>query len=194
MLKKMGTKPNGVPFHIRNVGLRSTHIARFHTLNALLMTISILPFRILALIQSKPVPLLLKIAFGEEHLGTKNLRIFSINMITKYIKSVLVNLLINWEGCTRLITLKDYITKCFLEGNSKPARSLHLTSSHLTNIQIASISRRLKHIFRCLSLKCQKPFFLLNPVCSSQLHIRASVSSSLTIHRKCHLTSTNPVF
>ena len=42
ILNKTGKKPNGVPFHLRNVGLRSIHIGSFYMLNALLMTISTL--------------------------------------------------------------------------------------------------------------------------------------------------------
>ena len=52
ILNKTGIKPNDVPFHMRNVGLRSIHIGIFHMLSALLMTISTLPFRILALTQN----------------------------------------------------------------------------------------------------------------------------------------------
>ena len=52
ILNKKGKKPNDVPFHMRNVGLRSIHIASFHMLSVLLMIISTLPFRILALIQN----------------------------------------------------------------------------------------------------------------------------------------------
>ena len=48
ILNETGKKPNDVPFHKRNVGLRSNHIGSFHMLSALLMTISTLPFRILA--------------------------------------------------------------------------------------------------------------------------------------------------
>ena len=49
ILNKTGKKPNGVPFHMINVGLRSIHIGSFHILSALLMTISTMPFRILYL-------------------------------------------------------------------------------------------------------------------------------------------------
>ena len=52
ILNKMGKKPNDVPFHMRNVGLRSTHIDSFHMLSALLMTIITLSFRILGLTQN----------------------------------------------------------------------------------------------------------------------------------------------
>ena len=52
VLNKTGTKPNDVPFHMRNVCLKSIHIGSFHMLSALLMTISTLPFRILALTQN----------------------------------------------------------------------------------------------------------------------------------------------
>ena len=48
ILNKTGKTPNDVPFHMRNVGLRSIHISSFHMLSALLMTISTLSFRILA--------------------------------------------------------------------------------------------------------------------------------------------------
>ena len=52
ILNKMGKKPNDVPFHMRNVGLRSIHSGSFHMLSALLTTISTLPFQILALTQT----------------------------------------------------------------------------------------------------------------------------------------------
>ena len=52
ILNKTGRKPNDVPFHMRNAGLRSIHIGSFHMLSALLMTISTLPFRIIALTQN----------------------------------------------------------------------------------------------------------------------------------------------
>ena len=51
ILNKTGKSLNDKPFHIRNVGLRSIHIGSFHMVSALLMTISTLPFRILALTQ-----------------------------------------------------------------------------------------------------------------------------------------------
>ena len=44
--------PNDVPFHMRNVGLRNIYIGSFHRLSALLMTISTLSFRILAVTQN----------------------------------------------------------------------------------------------------------------------------------------------
>ena len=53
ILNKTGKKPNEVPFHMRNVGLRSIHIGSFHMLSPLLMTVSTLPFRILALTQTQ---------------------------------------------------------------------------------------------------------------------------------------------
>ena len=49
ILNKTDKKPNDVPFRMRNIGLRSIHISSFHMLSALLMRISTLPFRILAL-------------------------------------------------------------------------------------------------------------------------------------------------
>ena len=52
ILNKTDKKPNNVPFHMRNVSLRSIHIGSFHMLSALFMTISTLPFRILALTQN----------------------------------------------------------------------------------------------------------------------------------------------
>ena len=52
ILDKTGKRPNDVPFHMRNIGLRSINIGSFHMLSALLMTISTLPFRILALTQN----------------------------------------------------------------------------------------------------------------------------------------------
>ena len=39
ILNKTGKTPNEVPFHMRNVGLRSIHISSVHMLSALLMTI-----------------------------------------------------------------------------------------------------------------------------------------------------------
>ena len=53
ILIKTGKNPNDVPFHMRNVGLKSIHIGSFHMLSALLMIISTLPFRILALTQNQ---------------------------------------------------------------------------------------------------------------------------------------------
>ena len=52
ILNKTGKNPNDVPLHMRNVGLRSIHIGSFHMLSALLIIISTLPFRILALTQN----------------------------------------------------------------------------------------------------------------------------------------------
>ena len=52
ILNKTGKTPNDVPFHMRNVGLRSIHISRFHMLSVMLMKISTLSFRILALTQN----------------------------------------------------------------------------------------------------------------------------------------------
>ena len=49
VLNKTGKTPNDVPFHMRNVDLRSIHICSFYMLSALLMTISTLSFRVLAL-------------------------------------------------------------------------------------------------------------------------------------------------
>ena len=51
ILNKTGKKPNDVPFNMRNVGLRNIHIGSFRMLSALLMTVSTLSFRILALTQ-----------------------------------------------------------------------------------------------------------------------------------------------
>ena len=39
ILNKTGKMPKVVPFHMRNVGLRSIHISSFHMLSALVMTI-----------------------------------------------------------------------------------------------------------------------------------------------------------
>ena len=52
ILNKTGKNPNEVPFYMRNVVLRSIHIGSFHMLSALLMIISTLPIRILALTQN----------------------------------------------------------------------------------------------------------------------------------------------
>ena len=52
ILNKTGKRPNDVPFHMRNVVLRSIHIGSFYMLSALLMTINTLPFRILAITQN----------------------------------------------------------------------------------------------------------------------------------------------
>ena len=52
ILNKTDKTPNDVPFHMRNVGLRSIHISSCHMLSALLMTIPTLSFRILALTQN----------------------------------------------------------------------------------------------------------------------------------------------
>ena len=48
ILNKTDKTPNDVPFHMRDVGLGSS----FHMLNALLMTISTISFRILSLTQN----------------------------------------------------------------------------------------------------------------------------------------------
>ena len=37
ILNKAGIMPNDVPFHMRNVGLRSIHISNFHMLSTLLI-------------------------------------------------------------------------------------------------------------------------------------------------------------
>ena len=52
ILNKTGKTSNDVPFHMRNIGLRSIYISSFHMLSALLMTISIISFRNLALTQN----------------------------------------------------------------------------------------------------------------------------------------------
>ena len=52
IVNETGKTPNDVPFHMRNVGVRSIHISSCHMLSALLMAINTLSFRILALTQN----------------------------------------------------------------------------------------------------------------------------------------------
>ena len=52
IVNKTDKKPNDVHFCMRNVGLRNIHIDSFYILSALLMTVSTLPFPILALTQN----------------------------------------------------------------------------------------------------------------------------------------------